>query len=1479
MRKPDFHIRLRRKVRIAGALVAAVAVVGYAWVAYIGSPGLVEAASGVSGTVQKPDGTAVSEVVEVCFFGPTGGNCGNTAANGSYNINVNAGHYRAQAKPLVTSTFGPSQQVDVDVFPDQTTSLNLKLTNLQLKGRLTKPDGTGVRGSVDVHSQDFSQFAHSDADNDGYYKLGGLPAGIYVVEVRPPFDATGLTSPAPAEVTLGNTVVEKNFTFTTAAKKITGTVKKSDGTAAQGNMNAFRMNGGGFANAPIDSTGNYSLSVDGGLWNVQPFPQPGADWVYSEPPKSVDFANDTTSETKTVDFIVKTAAATIKGTLKDKNGKALQGCNIDARTPQGGGGNSPVGADGAWTIKTTAGTYNLFMWCQSNIYSLPQTTVNVNDNETQTLDLVATEKTARIKGKVTTSSGAAAGNIDVNAFQITESFGPGGPGGGGPGSFSNTRTLADGTYELAVTKGRWNVHLGFSPDAKFVAVNQKPLEIEVATDSTIVTATEYPDLNFVVTQTDGTIKGRVIDATSKQPVTNFFGCAFARAVGSFNEQCSPIQNGNFTINISTTVSTSWEVGVHTPPNSDYSGSAPQKVTVTANTSAQVDVELVKNNSSISGSVVSESGFPLSSCDFRGMVFADGVTGHYQGEIQKDCSYKISLVAGVYHLGSFFDPKAGFMNRPPSPGDDVIVSSGQSTEKNIVVFVGDATIGGTFLNPDGSPVQFGFAHADNLGEIQESRELKGVGGPPGAPPPGGPGGKGPEGADLGFGKKGPCGATDPAGVIKCCGDSKNEKACRAFSIPQGPNGCTNAWDCVQQCKTNPQICKEAEQGHEPQGPEIGKDFTGPGGCKTEEECKSFCTKPENFKTCSEFKPPAGALSVRASALGVRATAEGPSSSAGKGPGGPAGFDNAIRSGTEVRNGKFEMKVLSGHKYNVCAGLPPESGAMPPKCAVCDLTKSKTCTVSLQARAADATIEGKVTIAKNPAERCFVGAWAEDGGHSGSPCNPGGQYKLNVTKDTTWHVCGDSYDPSTGKFYRCKDEANVVVTDQKKVKLDIELAEGKFRIPEPVTKTFTCSQPTTVTLDNGTEISVPASAISTDDDGQCSLTVRPTINIGRTKTADPLGSGIELSASDENGAAVTDLKSNITIKFQIEEDALTDEGIEDTSAVLPAFFNSNTSSYDIKSDATAKEGACSDNASEDCVTITTTTDHLSAYTVVNASGSSKTLKSVTVSTSKNKTSFTVGSKKVTPFKCQTSSDTVTVKTNDLGGTQLIVTGATCDSAVKVYNTSGKVVKNLKAGKVASIALADVTGDGKKDIIAGLLGTPQVKVYNVASKYKGYTVVAGTGKTFATVGTALQLQGEGGPYALVTGVVASKGAAAGDLKAWKFSKNKFSTSTYAMSSYLKASTSGITLKVGSPSVKSVSPKTIATSSTAAKLTVKGKNFTPDTKVLICDVGTTTKFKSATQLNVTVDGTQLTAGKCSLTVTNLDGSSASTAKNITVN
>lgn len=1444
----------------AGKLFLLAAVIAVFAGLFASQPRSAFAGGTISGVVKNPGGATVADA-QLNFWGPSGGNGARSGADGTFTVSLNAGQYEGQAMPPAGSAFGPSTIARFDVIDGQATpALTMTLTTVQMQGKFMKADGAAVRGSLNVFNGDFSINNHVESDESGNYALGGLPAGTYTAQPMVGWDVTGLIAPDPIQVTLTTTsVVAQNFTFTTAAKSITGNVSKSGGAAVSGAcVNANKMNGQGWANANTDASGNYTMSLSGGSWNVQVNPcNPEADWIYAGSPIMIDFTMDATVESKSANFTVTTASSSISGTITDQTGAVVTSGNVNFRSQQGTGTGSQIASNGTYIVRLTAGTYNVDFWSPSNGYSLPQMSVTLGDNEAKTLNLALQAKTAHIKGTVKDSAGVAAPNVMINAWEQT---GPGGK----PGGWGNARSAADGSFDMLVTPTTYGMNIGTEPGSSYVWANPSQIQITVPAATSVITPADYPALNFVVAKADATITGKL--TAGGAAINNAPLCVYARLAGAFNQSCNPLQpNGTFTIKVSSAAGTAYELGCFSPPNMPYSCPQAVPVTIVPNGSVTKDLDLTMNNSSIVGQLYDQSGFPLANCEsFRGgRVFADnpGANGaHYESEIGTDCKYKISLVAGVYFMNSFYPPESGAMNAPP--GSPVQVFSGQSVQKNLMVAKADATITVKLLDKNGNGTQ-GYINVDNNEEINMSREGNRGGGPGDN--------KGDKGAALGFNKKAPCGATDIAGTIKCCSDAKNKSACQSFTVPDGPNGCKNAWDCVQQCKKDPKICDEAKKNDQNSGPQPGTGptgFTGPGGCKSETECQKYCSEPAHQDECSKFKPPEQAQSlVRVSSKGVRALAESGSKSGDPGKDDGPGFDKGIHSsGPTDQQGNAKIMVLSGHKYKVCAGLPPESNQMPPKCQTADLTTAKSASVTLQLRDADAQLSGTVKMPDGTAAtRCFVHAWAEDGSFSGQPCGSNGGYRLNLTADTTWHYGADSMDGA--KFFRSDESTLVVSRGTKLYTKNLDLKEGNFEVPQPVTASGDCSSPLVMTMSNGAKISVPAGGLSTSTTGSCSCTASPTIDLIATQSNQPQGAGYTVDCRDENNAQVTALKSSatVTVPYSLSKD---EEGTSVEDALKPVLYQSDTQSYKTVDSYTLDK-------TNDLITFSV--DHFSAYTVSNSSGvSSKNAALKTVTTSKSKkgvTSFTVNSKKVTPFpKC---TKDVSVTTKGVNSVQYVVAVSSCEGNVKVYGTNGKAKKTVATGwkGVSALSFTDVTKDGAADIVVAPASGKDIKVISVNKKY-AVTTVSAAKRSGQLTASAIDLRGNG-IASLVTATV--KNGVASNFQVYSYSKGKFAATTTSYSGFLKNSGGAISLSVPKATVKAIKGSAAKTA-TKAKVTLTGTNFTPDTTVLIGTIGAKVSYKSATQISVTFDATKLGAGKYSVKLTNPGGQSSTAKAKVTV-
>ncbi len=659
---------------------------------------------------------------------------------------------------------------------------------------------------------------------------------------------------------------------------------------------------------------------------------------------------------------------------------------------------------------------------------------------------------------------------------------------------------------------------------------------------------------------------------------------------------------------------------------------------------------------------------------------------------------------------------------------------------------------------------------------------------------------------------------------------------------------------------------------PTGP--GKDFVGPGGCKTETECKAFCSKPENFEQCHQFGPPPGDPNLQPQSTGTTqkfSSAKGPEDV----------FDKMIHSGAQTdASGNFSIKTLSGHKYSVGAGLPPESKFMPAKFQKVDLTKSKSAFVTVQLRSADAKITGKVTKNGQPVQNGFVHAWAEDGGFSGTPVI-NGTYSLNVSSGTVWHIGADS--PDGRDLYR-SEEVPVVIGNEKVVTRNFAVKKSVFIVPKPVSETFDASETKVITLEDGTSITIPSGAI--DDSGSVTVTATPTVDVNSSKSSKPVGVGYELEARDADGNQVKKFNSNVTIKFSYTDKQMSEAGLNEES-LSSSFYDTSSNSWERVTSATQD----SNNN-----TMSIQTDHFSAYALTDTSGQARGKVTKQISVGKNSkgiATVTVGTgsskKTITPFAGYKGA--VQAKTANLGGKigQVIAIAPSARSSfaseVVIYNTAGKKVKSLKPfgsfyRNGMEVLFQDLTGDGKEDIaMSTLSGTAKVQVYDYAKNKTKNITVGGTGSVNIESLEAFTK----GVGALTT---VKKNGKTNTVKVYKYNSAKSTfdwQKTFDTAKRVSVAADGtISLVTPKPAVKKLSAA-VAYSSDAnktIKVTATGENFSKDTSVLVAGViPVAVKYKNATSLELTIKPSKFQKGKTyDLLIVGADGAKSVAKKALTV-
>lgn len=653
---------------------------------------------------------------------------------------------------------GPEGQADSGIS-------SITVGTIALQGKVYLADGTTPAIDAYVQAEETANFNNrfgSSTATDGSYGIGGLTSGVeYRMSVflnpSPQSNTAGYITPDLEDITYSGTTITQNIVLDQATKTISGKLMYQDGTGISGGrVMANRTDGPGWVNAQTDSSGNYSLVMSGGKWEVRPdtWAGPGQtapDYAFTGQGVQVKFAKSTDVEVKTnINLTVITANSTITGSVSPvPTGQG--GIGLHNRTGFGTGtGLDPT--SGAFSMKVPAGTYELDMFSdptQSGTkYSLPSMDpITVESNQTKnvgSISLITMDKI--ISATVKDSSGTGLSGFAVGCFQPKGS------------AFTMGMTGSDGTASIAAVNGEWGC-MAMSgmggkggegqegEDGGSMGVLNKLQQIKndlfkkayaqqesEKTESDYVTiggpqfitvADNTPTVNFTALLADRTVSVTVTD-TSGNPIEEH-GFIEAELVGSdlgddfgkggLGSPIDPNQPGMASINVPAGI---YDLRMMTPPGSDYSSGDPVRVDVT-NDNASAQIKLLTNDSTISGNLLDEDGVQVK--DVFAFVTATNPKGAFiPGDVDsKTGTYtmRVPSAGGELSLGYFVDPDTGYF---PQPFTDASVTpvAGQTQTKDIVMQKATVTANVTVKDPNGNAVANAFVEVDTR---NSSRDVK------------------------------------------------------------------------------------------------------------------------------------------------------------------------------------------------------------------------------------------------------------------------------------------------------------------------------------------------------------------------------------------------------------------------------------------------------------------------------------------------------------------------------------------------------------------------------------------------------------------------------------------------------------------------------------------------------------------------------------------------------------------------------------
>jgi hypothetical protein len=430
-------------------------------------------------------------------------------------------------------------------------------------------------------------------------------------------------------------------------------------------------------NADTSLDGNYTLALPAGDYSLSVRPKEitttSPDWVFTGQPLEVTVPPSQSDQ----DFEVTAATVTVSGTVLAPQGEELNENNrvwIRAENQEGQGNTVQVdNTTGEFVVKALPGAVLIRVIIENNMWTDPtqlsglvyfadagDTVIVDGDPATSNADdpIQLVKKTSTISGSVTVlgatpdAQPSPTAGIPVHAWRLDAA------------EFVSTLTGLDGNYALPVIAGTWMVRAVPLPNQDFVPA-ESPQRVFVAED-------EVASVNLKVAAVDVTVNGRAVDSLSGEPVEDLRGRAYTlyrNADGQISAgPTAALQNdGSFRLRLASTVATSYTVGIYLPPSEGFTTAGRSRIT-TDSVPNPLDIPIIADNSTISGSLVDSEGTPITGV--AGAVYGVSNSGGWaRTRVNPDTGgYEMEVVSvensgqggSTWLVHGFVDPTSGYI---------------------------------------------------------------------------------------------------------------------------------------------------------------------------------------------------------------------------------------------------------------------------------------------------------------------------------------------------------------------------------------------------------------------------------------------------------------------------------------------------------------------------------------------------------------------------------------------------------------------------------------------------------------------------------------------------------------------------------------------------------------------------------------------------------------------------------------------------
>ena len=432
-----------------------------------------------------------------------------TDTNGNFNARVLANQWKIDVNGDSLNTIGylrsqNSTRVDTTTGSVANVTISLPKANAMFYGSVKDGSGNPL-AHVQLSSQDQSTYLYKAenvySDQNGNYFAGAL-AGTWGVNISSdgnPGFANYIFTSGTDHTFSSSQAYQYNFTAILATNHITGHVQFNgspvNGVAVFANAN---INGKDYqTQTHTDSSGNYSLSVANGDWNVDVVCQGGSDSLdgilgngsYQCPNGQIVTVSN---NNQTVNFTIQGLSTHLSGRVTDNLGIPVTNMNVFAFPDLGGPSyNATTDGSGNYQMGIAGGSYSVALNTDPNSGAparglvSPALPVDVTDGVNITnFNLVA----QRVTGTITVSITNLSGHAGVPGISVSAGFGLNGT------NYNTGNQPTDGTGKvtLQVFNGNWDVF------ADCYGLSLAGLSCPTNNDQIVNVSGNNPALNYVV---------------------------------------------------------------------------------------------------------------------------------------------------------------------------------------------------------------------------------------------------------------------------------------------------------------------------------------------------------------------------------------------------------------------------------------------------------------------------------------------------------------------------------------------------------------------------------------------------------------------------------------------------------------------------------------------------------------------------------------------------------------------------------------------------------------------------------------------------------------------------------------------------------------------------------------------------------------------------------------------------------------------